>query len=150
MFNGGAITNTSKKHSADDTSSTSAGFVELFHCALDIKRMRNLMQELGMEVLEPTLCYQDNQSAIKIAEGTKAAGATSTKAMNIKYAKVQEMIQDYQELYLRWLSTVGKVADLNSKALGRKLFEYLPPTGYHDGVRSCQITLSKILRGSKR
>ena len=90
------------------------------------------MQELGMEVLEPTLCYQDNQPAIKIAEGSKTAGAVSTKAMNIKYAKVQEMIQDDQELYLEWLSTVDMVADLNSKALGRKQFEYLRDvmTGY--------------------
>jgi len=132
MFNGGAIINTSKKHSTIDTSSTGAEFAELFHCALDIKRMRNLMQELGMEVMEPTLCYQDNQPAIKIAEGAKTAGAVSTKAMNIKYAKVQEMIQDDQELYLKWLSTVDMVADLNSKALGRKQFEYLRDimTGY--------------------
>ena len=132
MFNGGAIINTSKKHSTIDTSSTGAEFAELFHCALDIKRMRNLMQELGMEVQEPTLCYQDNQPTIKIAEGAKTAGAVSTKAMNIKYAKVQEMIQDDQELYLKWLSTVDMVADLNSKALGRKQFEYLRDimTGY--------------------
>ena len=59
-----------------------------------------------MEVMEPTLWYQDNhQPAIKmITEGAKTAGAVSPKAMNIKHAKVQEMIQDDQKLYLKWLS----------------------------------------------
>ena len=132
LLNGGAIINTSKKHPTIDISSTAAEFAELFFCAMDIKRMRNFLEEIGMCVTEPTLCYQDNQPAIKIAEGTKTAGAASTKAMNIRYSKVQEMIQDDQELQVKWLATADMVADLNSKALGRKAFEYLRDilTGY--------------------
>ena len=76
-----------QKHSTIDTSSTGAEIAELFHCALGIKRMRNLMQELEMEMQEPTLCYQDNQPTIKIAEGAKTTGAMSTKTMNIKLFK---------------------------------------------------------------
>ena len=78
-----------------------------------------------MEVMTPTLVYEDNQPCINIAEGTKTAGAAKTKAMNVKFAMVQEMIQDDQELMVKWLSTVDMVADLNTKALGRKQFEYL-------------------------
>ena len=132
MMNGGAVINTSKKHPTIDISSTAAEFAELFFCAMDIKRMRNFLEEIGLTVTEPTLCYQDNQPAIKIAEGTKTAGAASTKAMNIRYSKVQEMIQDDQELQVKWLATADMVADLNSKSLGRKVFEYLRDilTGY--------------------
>jgi hypothetical protein len=103
MFNGGAIINTSKKHPTVNTSSTNSETDGLYYCCIDVKRMRNLMQELGMEVMEPTLVYEDNQPCIKIAEGTKTAGAASTKAMNIKFSKVQEMIQDDQEIHLKWL-----------------------------------------------
>ena len=132
MFNGGAIINTAKKHATVSGSSTKSETVQLYHCAIDIKRMRNLLQELGMEVMTPTLVYEDNQPCIKIAEGTKTAGAATTKAMNVKFAMVQEMIQDDQELMVKWLSTVDMVADLNTKALGRKQFEYLRDvmTGY--------------------
>ena len=132
LLNGGAIINTSKKHPTIDISSTAAEFAELFFCAMNIKRMRNFLEEIGMCVTEPTLCYQDNQPAIKIAEGTKTAGAASTKAMNIRYSKVQEMIQEDQELQVKWLATADMVADLNSKALGRRAFEYLRDilTGY--------------------
>ena len=37
-----------------------------------------------------------------------------------------------QEMIVKWLSTVDMVADLNTKALGRKQFEYLRDvmTGY--------------------
>ena len=132
MFNGAAIINTSKKHPTVNTSSTNSETDELYYACIDVRRMRNLMQELGMEVMEPTLIYEDNQPCIKIAEGTKTAGAASTKAMNIRFAKVQEMVQDDQEVYLKWLSTVDMVADLNTKPLGRKQFEYLRDvmTGY--------------------
>ncbi len=52
--------------------------------------------------------------------------------MNIRYSKVQEMIQDDQELQVKWLANADMVADLNSKALGRRAFEYLRDilTGY--------------------
>ena len=125
LLNGGAIINTSKKHPTIDISSTAAEFADLFFGAMDIKRMRNFLEEIGMCVTEPTLCYKGNQPAIKVAEGTKTAGSASTKAMNIRYSKVQDMIQGDQERQVKWLATAGMVTDLNSKALGRRAFEYL-------------------------
>ena len=47
MMNGAAIVNTSKKHSTVDVSTTAAELTELFNCALDIKQVRNISEEVG-------------------------------------------------------------------------------------------------------
>ena len=129
MYNGAEIMNTSKKHSTVDVSTTAAELTELFHCALDLKAIRKALSEIGMEVYEPTLCYEDNQPCIRVAEGgnfsSGGANSSAVRAMDIRCSKVQEMILDDQELRVQWLESCKMVADLNSKQLPRRQFEFL-------------------------
>ena len=132
MMNGAAIVNTSKKHSTVDVSTTAAELTELFNCALSIKQVRNISEEIGLPLTAPTLCYQDNQPCCAVANGTKALQSSTTKAMDVRVAKVQEMILDDQELTIVWIETSSMVSDINTKSLGRKQFQVLRDklTGY--------------------
>ena len=127
-----AIVNTSKKHSTVDVSTTAAELTELFNCALDIKQVRNISEEIGIPLTAPTMCYQDNQPCCSVAKGTKTLQSSTTKAMDVRVAKVQEMIMDDQELTIEWIETSQMISDINTKSLGRKQFEYLRDkvTGY--------------------
>ena len=125
MVNGAAFVNTAKKHPTVDTSSTMAELSELFYCSLDVTSIRNMMEEIGMEIMEPTKVYQDNQPCIKIVNGLKTVTSGVQKTMSIRTARVQEMVHDEQALRVEWLETTKLVSDLNTKILPRQQFEYL-------------------------
>ena len=81
------------------------------------------------QVYEPTLCYEDNQPCIRVAEGgnfsSGGANSSAVRAMDIRCSREQEMISDDQELRVKWLESCKMVADLNSKQLPRRQFEFL-------------------------
>ena len=86
---------------------------------------RNFMEEIGMEIQEPTLVYQDNQPCIKIINGLKTSTSSAQKTMSIRTARVQELVHDEQALRVEWLETTKLISDLNTKILPRQQFEYL-------------------------
>lgn len=45
--------------------------VEILRAAMDIKRIRIFLEEIGMRVTEPTLCDQNNQLTIKLQKAPK-------------------------------------------------------------------------------
>jgi hypothetical protein len=67
MMNGTAISFTSKRHTTTDEFTTSAELTEAYLLACDVERFRTLMAEIGLKQEEPTVLWQDNQSAITIA-----------------------------------------------------------------------------------
>jgi hypothetical protein len=67
LMNGAVISFTSKRHSTTDDSTAAAELTEQHLCACDVEGLRNLMKEVGLEQLDPTIIYQDNQAAIQIA-----------------------------------------------------------------------------------
>ena len=83
------------------------------------------MEEIGMEIMEPTKVYQDNQPCIKIVNGLKTVTSGVQKTMSIRTARVQEMVHDEQALRVEWLETTKLISDLNTKILPRQQFEYL-------------------------
>ena len=124
MLNGCAFLHHVKKHTTIDTSSTMAELHELFKASIDVAWVRNFMEEIGMKILESTVVYEDNQPSIRICEGVKTASAVTTKSMNIKSNKVQEMVDD-QQINVKWMSTVNMISDIGTKVLPAKQFQFL-------------------------
>ena len=89
----------------------------------DVVTFRNFLGELGFELEEPSVIYQDNKPSIMIANGEKSLGSKS-RHMMIRCAKLSEHIAD-QELMLKWKSTVQLIADLGTKFHGKERFEFL-------------------------
>ena len=83
MMNGAAISLTSKRHTTTDDPTAAAELTECYLCACDIEGYRNLMAELGLAQVEPTIIWQDNQAAIQIAMN-RGALAKKSRAMDLK------------------------------------------------------------------
>ena len=130
MMNGAAISLSSQRHSTVDTSTTGAELTEAFLASNDIAGFRNLLSELGFVLEEPTVLYQDNQPAIRIAEGNRTLGS-ATKHLSLRVWKLKERIED-GDVVLVYCGTHDMFADIGTKALGPTVFEYLRDltTGY--------------------
>ena len=118
MMNGAVTSGTAKQHPTVDDSSTLAEITECKYAADDVVTFRNFLGELGFELEEPSIIYQDNRPAIMIANGEKSLGSKS-RHMMIRCAKLSEHIAD-QEVMLKWKSTVQLIADLGTKFHSKK------------------------------
>ncbi len=116
---GAAISLTSKRHTTTDDSTTCAELTECYLCACDIVGFRELMAEVGLKQEDPTIIYQDNQSAIKIAMN-RGSLAKKTRATEIRVFRIRNKIEDMKVPI--YLETTKMLADLETKALDPKLF----------------------------
>ena len=123
MMNGAVTSGTAKQHPTVDDSSTLAEITECKYAADDVVTFRGFLGELGFELEEPSIIYQDNRPAIMIANGEKSLGSKS-RHMLIRCAKLSEHIAD-QDAMLKWKSTVQLIADLGTKFHGKERFEFL-------------------------
>ena len=73
---------------------------------------KELMEEIGMKIMDPTLVYQDNQPCIKIINHHKTSTSTVLKTMSIRTARLQEMVQEEQSLRVQWQETHKLVSDI--------------------------------------
>ena len=141
IMNGAVISFTSKRHSTTDDSTAAAELTEQHLCACDVEGLRNLMKEVGLEQLEPTIIYQDNQAAIQIANN-RGALAKKTRAMDMRTLTVRNKIEDMKVIPV-YLETLKMLADIGTKALEPTRFEMLRDimTGYGlwEAVRNGKI-----------
>ena len=121
MCNGGAVSSTSSKHKKTNTSTAEAEAEEAFHASTDVVALRYLAREIGVEQLDPTVIYCDNQPAIQMMEN-KGSLAKRSKAMDTQLYALRDRMID-QEVQLQYVSTAAMVADIFTKPLGRKKFE---------------------------
>ena len=63
MMNGSVTSGTAKQHPTVDDSSTKAKLTECKYAADDVVTFRGFLGELGFELEEPRIIYQDNQPA---------------------------------------------------------------------------------------
>ena len=122
MMNGAAISMTSARHSTTDTSTMAAEITESFLASVDIVALRNLMAEVGLFQEEPTLLYQDCSPAVTVAEN-RGSLAKRSKALDIRVFSVRNRIED-QEIQLKLISTLKMIADVATKPLDLKQFEF--------------------------
>jgi hypothetical protein len=120
LMNGAAISLTSKRHTTTDDSTTAAELTECHLCACDIVGFRELNSEIGLKQSSPTVIYQDNQSAIKIAMN-RGSLAKKTRAMEIRVFSIRNKIEDMKVVPI-YLETTKMLADLGTKALDPKQF----------------------------
>jgi len=120
MMNGAAISLTSKRHTTTDDSTTAAELTECHLCACDIVGFRELLSEVGLKQVNPTVIYQDNQSAIRIAMN-RGSLAKKTRATEIRVFSIRNKIEDMKVVPI-YLETTKMIADLGTKALDPKLF----------------------------
>jgi hypothetical protein len=120
MMNGAAICFKAKKQVLTAPSSCWAELTELFNCSTDVRGLRNLLANLGMYQDSPTTVYQDNQSAIKIANNRGSLGQTS-RAMDLRTLSTRNRIEDH-EIQTRYRRTEKMVADMGTKALPENPF----------------------------
>ena len=88
------------------------------------------MKEIGLEQLDPTIIYQDNQAAIQIANN-RGALAKKTRAMEMKTLSVRNKVEDMKVVPV-YMETSRMIADIGTKALDPARFELLRDamTGY--------------------
>jgi hypothetical protein len=115
MMNGAAIGFKAKKQVLTAPSSCWSELTELFNESTDIRGLRNLMANLGMYQDSPSMIYQDNESAIKIANNRGSLGQTS-RAMDLRTLAIRNRIEDH-EVQTKHKRTDKMVADMGTKAL---------------------------------
>ncbi len=123
MMNGAAVSLRSKRHTTTDDSTMAAEITEAYHASCDVEGLRNLMSEVGLHQLEPTVLYEDNQPAIRVAEN-KGTLLRKSKSLDIRVYGLRNRIED-QKIEMKYIETLRQVADLGTKALGVKQFEFL-------------------------
>jgi hypothetical protein len=130
LMNGAVISFTSKRHSTTNDSTAAAELTEQHLCACDVEGLRNLMKEVGLEQLDPTIIYQDNQAAIQIANN-RSALAKKTRAMEMRTLTVRNKVEDMKVVPV-YCETSQMLADIGTKALEPHRFEILRDimTGY--------------------
>ena len=115
FMNGAAISFRSKKHTITSPSSCAAEIIELFNCSTDVKGLRNLVKELGMCQQNATVIYQDNESAIRIANNRGSLGVTS-RSLDLDTLTIRNRVED-QDVATKKRRTDWMVADMGTKAL---------------------------------
>jgi hypothetical protein len=88
------------------------------------------MKEIGLEQMDPTTIYQDNQAAIQIANN-RGSLAKKTRAMDMRTLTVRNKVED-QKVVPVYIETSRMLADIGTKALEPSRFETLRDvmTGY--------------------
>jgi hypothetical protein len=78
------------------------------------------MKEIGLEQVDPTIIWQDNQAAIQIAMN-RGSLSKKTRAMDIRVFSVRNKIEDMKVVPIN-LKTDLMLADIGTKALEPGIF----------------------------
>jgi hypothetical protein len=106
-------------------------------CACDVEGLHNLMREVGLEQLNPTKIYQDNQAAIHIANN-RGALANKTRAMEMRTLTVRNKVEDMKVAPI-YCETSEMLADIGTKAFEPNRFEIL-----RDIMTGCALVEAKM------
>jgi hypothetical protein len=92
------------------------------------------MKEIGLEQMNPTIIYQDNQAAIQAAihiANNRGTLVKKTRAMDMRTLAVRNLVEDMKVVPV-YLETVKRLADIGAKALEPNRFKILRDwmTGY--------------------
>jgi len=112
----------SKKQLITADSSTAVEFIGTHKACQQIGWTQNLLSEMGIPILSPTVVYQDNMSTIKLIhhKGNEAR----TKHIDLRYNVIREFLQK-QKIIVKYLPTEYMIADMLTKPLSGLLFSRL-------------------------
>jgi hypothetical protein len=121
MYNGGAISWSSKRQSIIALSSCEAEYVALCEAAKESEWLSNLHKEINGHS-EPTLIFEDNQSAIKLANN--GMFSSRTKHIQVRFHYIRELITE-KRIMVSYCPTELMVADALTKGLAKVRFAQL-------------------------
>ena len=110
MMNGAVTSSTANQHPTFDDSSTLAEITECKYAADDVVAFWKFLGELGFELEQPSIIYQDNRPAIMIVNSEKSLGSKS-RHMMIRCAKLSEQPH-------RWSGSDAQVKEHSSADCG--------------------------------
>ena len=122
QIGGTAVTWRSKKQSCTALSTAEAEYMALSSAAQEAIWMRELNSDLRNPQSQPTVIFEDNQSAISMAKNPQFHGRS--KHINIKYHFIREQVSN-DKIRLKYCPTEDMLADLLTKGIGPEKFERL-------------------------
>lgn len=114
---GDLIAWSTKKQNRTAVSTTEAEYIALNDARKEISFVSELHAQI-CKIREPAIVYEDNSSAIRIAEGTESS---SSRFLLTKEHAIREAVLE-NEIVLRKVSTVDQYADILTKSLDRSNF----------------------------
>ena len=118
--NGGCISWKSGLQKLVTLSSCESEFVGLCSAVVEIRYLRQLMEELGKPQQEGTVLWEDNKACIILAEGETSSGGRS-KHIDVKFRYIAENVKS-GEVCVRYIPTSWNYADMMTKPLGKIQF----------------------------
>jgi hypothetical protein len=110
----------SMKQKVGSASSTDAEIIATKQCCKYIVWIKNIISELDISSVKPTIVFQDNMSSITINTSNKSS-YKRVKHMLSSISFIKNMIS-YQEIQLKYLQTDEMSADMLTKSLGVEAF----------------------------
>eukprot|EP00253_Pinus_taeda_P005599 PITA_05599 len=118
----GAISWASKKHSIVALSTAEAEYVAATAAACQAVWMRRMLRSLGQEQAKATVIFCDNSSAIALSKNS--VFHKRTKHIDTKFHYIRKLVNN-GEIVLEHCRTQEQVADILTKPLDQKSFEFL-------------------------
>jgi hypothetical protein len=131
LMNGNLISWQTKKQTTVANSTAEAEYMAIADVARELMWMRQLLSELGISIVTPSIIYSDNQPAIRISEND--SDHDRTKHIDIKHHFIRDLVKN-KEIKLEWISTTDQLADIFTKALGINTFMSLRDRLMHSDV----------------
>ena len=120
-INGTPVIWSTKKQKSVALSSTESEYYGYTMIAQELMWIRQVLDFMGFNQSNPTVVYADNQSAIKMALNPKSHGRT--KHVDVRMHYIREQVKN-GNIRLEYISTEEMTADMLTKNLGRRKFEY--------------------------
>jgi hypothetical protein len=120
FYRGSMIYSCSTRQKIVAHSSAEAEYIALDDLATTMVFVRQLLETLGSEVKGPSVVYEDNQSAMIMAQKKKMH--TRTKHIELRYHAIRGYVKD-GKIKLIYKETEDMTADTLTKPLARKQFE---------------------------
>ena len=118
----GTISWSSRKQATVAKSSTEAEYVALSMAAQEAIWLNRLMSDLGQNMDDPIVIFEDNQGAIELAKNPKYHNRT--KHIDICHHFIRERVMS-NEIKVMYCNTKCMIADIMTKALPKPSFEKL-------------------------
>jgi hypothetical protein len=118
--NNAPITWRSGRQSIVTTSTTEAEYVAACDGSKEAVWLRKLFEELGCEMIQPTILFEDNNSCI--AQTENPLHHKRTKHIDVYYHYTRQMVEE-DIVVLKRIDTSDQVADMLTKPLRKTLFK---------------------------
>ena len=112
----------SKKQTSVALSTAEAEYVALSNATQEAVWLKQLLSELRIDQSKPTVIYEDNQSAISMAQNAQFHGRA--KHIDIRHHYVREKVND-ETIELKYCPSDRMLADMLTKGLSGTVFKTL-------------------------